>query len=220
MAGGKRFKFQGSSISLMTGFASDSPPPHISAISKANPAEVTSNGHGLSNGDVVRITEVAGMLEVNDELFVVANKTSNSFELEGVDSSGYGTYTGAGQIDLVEFSNFCELTNYNRQGGSSPEIAASSLCSDAAEFELGLPDFGTTQLSFNFAPRTAIQSALHGFYESGEKVAVKIALPKNGGEMIQLGFIQQESETAGVGGIWAATTTVRNTGNRVDLAAA
>lgn len=218
MAGGKRFKFQGSMIELVTGFAADSPSKAISAITNANPAKVTSNSHGLENGDVVRITGVVGMTEVNDEVFVVQNKGINDFELAGVDSTGYGTRTSGGLIDVAEFSNLCELTNYNRQGGSSPEIPASSLCSTAAEFELGLPDFGTTQLSFNFAPRTAIQEALHDFYESGEKIAVKITLPKDGGEMIQLGFIQQEAETAGVGGIWTATATIRNTGNRVDLA--
>jgi hypothetical protein len=35
--------------------------------------------------------------------------------------------------------------------------------------------------------------------------------------MIQMGFIQQESETVGVGGLWAATVTIRNTGNRFDI---
>ncbi len=124
-----------------------------------------------------------------------------------------------GKADVGAFSNFCELTGYNRAGGSSPEIDAESLCSTAKEYEIGLPDFGTTKLDFNFAPRTAIQVALDAFYRSGEKMAVKVVLPKNGGEMVQLGFVQQTSEQVGKGGLWTGSMTLRNTGPRYDVAA-
>ena len=66
------------------------------------------------------------------------------------------------------------------------------------------------------APETAVQGALHTFYKSGDKTAVKVILPNDGGDMVLLGFVQQESETAGVGGIWTASTTIRNTGDRFD----
>lgn len=220
MSAGKRFKFQGSQIALLTGFATDSPSLAISAITKANPAVVTSVGHGLVEGIPVRLSQIVGMTELNDDLFVPVNVAPDTFELAGVDSSDYGTYASGGIIEVGVMSNFCELTNYNRQGGTSPELPATSLCSTAQEFEVGLPDFGTTQLDFNFAPRTAIQAALHEFYKSGDKIAVQVVLPKNGGEMLQLGFMQQESETSGVGALWAATATIRNTGDRVDIAAA
>lgn len=222
MAAGLRYKWQGSSIKIMIGFQGDSPSDTaITAISKANPAVVTSNGHGLSNGDVVRLVGIVGMTELNNGVFLVNNKAANTFELFGVDSTGYATYVSGGFIDVGEFSNLCELTNYNRQGGSSPEIDATSLCSDAAEYEIGLPDFGTTALDFNFAPLTSnVQGVLHDFYLSGDVTGVKVTLPKSGGSMTLLGFVQQESETAGNGGIWKATATLRNTGNRLDLVAA
>lgn len=220
MAAGKKFKFAGSQIALLTGFSTDSPSQLITGISNGNPAVVTSNAHGLADGDVVKITGVVGMTEVNDELFVVINKTDNTFELADTDATGYGTYSSGGEIVEGTLSNFCELTNYNRAGGTSPEISTTSLCSTAQEYEIGLPDFGTTQIDYNFAPRTAIQEALHSFYLSGDKIAVKVVLPNSGGEMVQIGFIQQESETAAVNGIWTASVTIRNTGNRVDIEAA
>lgn len=219
MPAGKRFKFHGSQIEVMTGYVDDSPSKVITGITNANPAVVTSAAHGYANGDVVRITGVAGMVEVNDELFVVTNQTTNTFELADVDSTDYGVWTSGGWIDEGAFSNFCELTNYNRQGGTSPDIPATSLCSTAQEYEIGLPDFGTTQLDFNFAPRTTIQGALHTFHASGDKMAVRITLPNDGGYLVQLGFVQQESETAGANGIWTASGTIRNTGARVDIAA-
>jgi hypothetical protein len=215
MAAGKRYKFQGSEVALLTGF--DVTTKTITAVTQANPAVVSSAAHGFANGDVVKITGIVGMDELNDQLFVVVNQTTGTFELADVDSTGYGAYVSGGTIVEGLLSNFCELTNYNRQGGTSPELPATSLCSVAQEYELGLPDFGTTALDFNFAPRTAIQTALHDFYLSGEQIAVKVTLPKEGGEMVQLGFVQQESEQAGVGALWAATATIRNTGNRVDI---
>lgn len=217
MAGGVRYKFHGSQIKVLTEFIDDTSNPTISGITNANPAVVTATSHGLSDGDIVKIVDVVGMTEVNGGVFVVQNVNSSTFELADVDSTGYGTYSSGGEVLVGALSNFCELTNYNRQGGVSPEIPASTLCSTAAEFEVGLPDFGTTQIDYNFAPNTEVQTAVEAFYRSGERMGVQITLPGNGGTMVQLGTIQQTSETAGVGGLWTGSLTIRNSGPRVDF---
>lgn len=221
MSAGKRFKFQGSSIQVLTGFNGESPTQHaITGITRADPAVVTSAAHGFLEGDVVRIFDVVGMEELNDEVFVVLNPTTNTFELADVNSTAYGAWVSGGNIEIGFMSEFCELTSYNRSGGSSPEIDSTTVCSEAQEYELGLPDFGTTALEYNFAPLTsAVQVALHAFYLSGAKMAVKITLPRSGGIMLLLGFVQQESESASVGSLWKGSMTLRNTGNRVDLEA-
>ena len=68
----------------------------ITAITKANPAVVTIASHGYSNGDEIYINSVAGMIEVNARYFIVANKTTHTFQLTGVNSSAYTTYASAG----------------------------------------------------------------------------------------------------------------------------
>lgn len=219
MAGGVRYKFQGSQIQVLTDYDANSPSIAISNISKTNPAVLTYSGSvDPAEGSVVKIFGVGGMTEVNGNVFVVDNPNSgaNTFELFGIDATAYGSFTSGGHFDIATFSNFCELTNYNRQGGTSPEIPATTVCSTATEYEIGLPDFGTTQMDFNFAPGTAVQTALHTFHISGDIMAVKIILPNSGGNLVQLGFMQQESETAGVGGLWTASATIRNTGERFD----
>ena len=223
MSASKTFKFAGSTIAVLTGFDADSPSLAITAITQANPGVVESAGHGLVDGAVVKLSNIVGMIELNDEVFVVDVVDDNTFQLVNQDTTSYTAYASGGNIDVASFSNFCELTGYNRQGGSSPEIDSTSLCSDAAEYELGLPDFGTTQLDFKFAPRTAIQIAIADFYSGankGNKMAVRVDLPRSGGRMVQLGFIQQTSEAAQVGGIWTGSMTIRNTGERIDFAAA
>lgn len=220
MAGGRRYKFQGSTVAVLTDFGAESPSHSITGITNASPAVVTSASHGLEDGDVIKINNVLGMTEANG-VWIVNVLTSSTYQLLDSVATGWGTYTSGGNVEVGSFSNFCELTGYNRQGGSSPEIDATSLCSTAAEFELGLPDFGTTQLDFNFAPQTAIQQAIADFYSgdnSGQTMAVKVVLPNSGGTRIQLGFIQQTSETGANNGIWTGSLTIRNTGPSADFA--
>ena len=78
----------------------------ISAITKANPAVVTATSHGYSNGDEVLISSVGGMTEVNGKRFLVADKTTNTFELQdkdGVDinSSAFTAYSSGGVANKV-----------------------------------------------------------------------------------------------------------------------
>ena len=73
----------------------------ISAITKANPAVVTAASHGFSNGDQVLILNVEGMTQLNGTTKTVANKTDDTFQLSGTDSSGFGTYTSGGTAARV-----------------------------------------------------------------------------------------------------------------------
>lgn len=76
----------------------------ITGITKADPAVVTSNAHGYSNGNIVFIADVVGMTEVNKKNFTVRNVTANTFELEGYDSTDNDTYSSGGTAE--KFSEF------------------------------------------------------------------------------------------------------------------
>lgn len=78
----------------------------ITGITKANPGVVTANAHGFNNGDLVRIFDVGGMTELSQRTFVVANKTTNTFQLttvhgDNVNTTGYTTYTSGGTVQRV-----------------------------------------------------------------------------------------------------------------------
>ena len=78
----------------------------ISGITAANPAVVTSSSHGYSNGDFVNISGVVGMTEVNGKTFKVADKTTNTFELQNVDgtdinSSSFTAYSSGGIANKI-----------------------------------------------------------------------------------------------------------------------
>ena len=78
----------------------------ISAVTKANPAVVTATGHGYTNGDEVIITAIVGMTELNGKRFKVANKTTNTFELQSlagvnINSTNFTTYGSAGVSNKI-----------------------------------------------------------------------------------------------------------------------
>jgi hypothetical protein len=61
-------------------------------ITKANPAVVTSTGHGLSNGARIKLFIRGGMTQLNNTFCTVANVTVDTFQLSGVNSTGYTTF--------------------------------------------------------------------------------------------------------------------------------
>jgi Ubiquitin-activating enzyme E1 FCCH domain len=68
----------------------------ISNITKANPGQVTTDAaHGFAANELVRITGVAGMTQVNNTNFNITSVDANNFTI-GVDTSGYGTYSASG----------------------------------------------------------------------------------------------------------------------------
>lgn len=216
MAGGKRVKFQDTRIQFLTGWAGDSPSLAVSAITKANPAVATvAAGFDAVTGSVARILGALGMTEVNGEALVIEKVDATHFKLLNKDSTDYGAYTSGGHIDLAVFSTLCELTGFNQQGGSSPEIPATSQCSTAAEFEIGLPDFGTVQVDFNYSPDVSVQQAIEDAYLSGDPFAYRITFLNAAlaaVSVVGFGFVQQMSKQAQVGGLWTGSFTLRSTG--------
>lgn len=70
----------------------------ISGVTQANPAVVTCYSHGFTNGQQVYIVGVGGMTQLNNNVYTVANATTDTFELSGIDSTGYGAYTTGGKV--------------------------------------------------------------------------------------------------------------------------
>lgn len=86
----------------------------LSGATKARPVVVTANNHGFSNGDVVWVTGVGGMTQLNNKAYVVTNKSTNSFELyttsgSRVDGRNYSTFSGNGKVQKCQNNN-CSVT--------------------------------------------------------------------------------------------------------------
>ena len=82
----------------------------ITAVTNANPAQMTSTGHGFSNSDHVYITGFTGNWLPANGTWVISNVAANTFTIP-VDSTGFGAISGspvftgnfltAGSVDLT-----------------------------------------------------------------------------------------------------------------------
>ena len=80
---------------------------NITNATQANPCVITSAGHGLENGDKVFLTGFSGgMTDLNDSVFTVAGKTTDTFQLDGINSTGFSAYSSGGKLTTVKFYNF------------------------------------------------------------------------------------------------------------------
>tara|TARA_R110002167_G_scaffold20976_5_gene76329 strand:+ start:8100 stop:9977 length:1878 start_codon:yes stop_codon:yes gene_type:complete len=87
----------------------------ITGASQARPVVINSNNHGFSNNDVVWISGVSGMTQLNNKAYVVKNKNNNSFELytltgSRVDGRWYSSHWGnSGRVQKCQ-NNDCSIT--------------------------------------------------------------------------------------------------------------
>ena len=71
--------------------------PAISSITKASPAVVTTNAaHGFSDNQYIELFDVGGMSEVDGLTFHISNKADTTFELTGIVSTNFTSFTSGG----------------------------------------------------------------------------------------------------------------------------
>lgn len=138
----------------------------ISGITQANPGVVTATSHGLSDGDQVRIKEVVGMTELNNDVFTVANSTTHTFELtnssgSNIDTSSYTAYSSGGEahklvttisnLDHLEGKTVAVCGDGADQASKVVSGGAITAAIAAGEFVVGLPVTTTlTTLNKNY----------------------------------------------------------------------
>jgi len=146
----------------------------ITGISKANPAVVTAAAHGLVNGAVVDLDAIVGMTELNGISAPVKVLTASTFELVGVDSTDYTTYSSAGSATPAVFIETCQHKSYSGFDGQASERDTTTLCSTAKEKKTGLQDFG------------GMSAELHYVEDDPFQVEFKIAKADNLGRWFKL----------------------------------
>lgn len=102
----------------------------ITGATQANPCVITSVAHGYSNGDEVTISGVGGMTQLNGLVFTIANVTANTFELVGIDSTGYGAYTAGGSVSRT----YARINSAATPSPTAPNVVSWSAVAGALEY--------------------------------------------------------------------------------------
>ena len=136
VTGGSSYSFK---VSIGLTDLADAPTKTITGATAANPVVITSNAHGLSNGNKIVISGVVGMTELNTNTYFVQNATTNTFSLSSntdpaantnIDGSAFTAYTSGGTIT--------PKTPTTGQTGFLFEVdSTSSLLTSATAIEIG-----------------------------------------------------------------------------------
>lgn len=116
-------KWSGVAVTVQTALASAKT---ITAATKASPCVISSTAHGYSNGDYV-VMAVQGMWQLNYRAFRVASVATDSFALEGVDSTNYATFVSGTCQKVTLGASLSTLTDINASGGESGEIDVTTI---------------------------------------------------------------------------------------------
>lgn len=101
LQGGTPLEILGPTVSAWNNTTPPTDPVSITGITSANPPVVTANSHGRSNGDKVFIglaQRSGGMHASDGAIYTVANVAPNTFELQGVNGTGWAAYTSGGKV--------------------------------------------------------------------------------------------------------------------------
>lgn len=122
--------------SFSTGGSWDSTLKTIIAASKANPGVIqTSTSHGYTTGDIITISSVVGMIQLNTNRYKVVVIDADEFSLQDlagnpVDTTAYGTYVSGGQCNLIS-SVATSPVGLQQDEGSAGVIIGTAAVGDA-----------------------------------------------------------------------------------------
>lgn len=166
---------QGSTLSISTGTGAAKV---ITGISAGNPAIVTSEAHGLSNGDVVALATIVGTMStpLNGSSRVVSNVTADTFAILDANTLAL-TYTSGGTATPVTYTKINGVDSYDGLDGAADDLETTDLDSAAKEFISGLVDEG--KFSFNAKTLHADpgQIAVRAARASGAAKSIKLVFP-------------------------------------------
>jgi len=74
---------------------------NIEGVTQANPAVVTETAHGFTTGDIVSLSGIVGMTNLNGRIFTITVLTADTFELDDEDSTGYDAWVSGGVVGVV-----------------------------------------------------------------------------------------------------------------------
>lgn len=144
---------------------------NLESISKANPAVAGADAHPFLDGDII-LLRTKGMRELDWAVVRVDNKTTDTFELEGIDSTDFKTFV-SGTAQKITFGASAEtFQDVSANGGEAADVNVSTIHNDQ---DTSIPG-NRTPLVFNFGsiwdPNDPVLKALKVFDSKKSPCAV------------------------------------------------
>lgn len=160
----------------------------LTEITKASTGVVSSVAHGLSNGDLLYL-EVQGMRQVNDRVVRVANKTNDTFELEGIDTTAFDTFSSGTAQKITFGTTISTATSISSSGGSFDFIDTTTIHDNSRTQMPGLPAASTFTFDNIWDVSDAGLLAMKTASDAQAKRAFKFTFGAGGQVMLFVGYV-------------------------------
>lgn len=150
----------------------------VTAVTLASPGVATSTAHGLANDTVGYWSGVTGMAQLDGQATRVKNQATNTFELQGLDTSNFSAFTAGTFTPVATWATLSEATSYEIGGGAAEKLDVTTLLDITKQEEQGLLPVSNVSLNViaQETPGSAMQLLESAVQTSGYVVA-RITLP-------------------------------------------
>ena len=191
-------KGRGVSVAISASYSSDIV---VTGVTKASPGVATTAGTAPANDIVGYWTGVTGMAQLEKQATRTKNRTSTTWELQGLNTTNYDTFTAGSFRPVASWSVLSEATSYSLGGGSSEKLDVTTLLDIVRKEELGLLPVQSVTMNViaQDTPSAAMQ-LLESAVQTQSGVVVRITLangavrvfyaePGTAGEDVQQGAV-------------------------------
>lgn len=190
----------------------------ITAITKANPGVATSTAHGFTNGDIIVFDDnLAGMVELAGQIVRVANITSNTFELEGVDTSLYGTFTSGTCREILTFTTLGEARTLTAGGTTPPRLDTTTLLDSEKQFVFGQSDTPELTVEAISNPLGTAMLIVEAAARSNTAKGFKVTMSDSSKRLFR-GYISLPAESVPLGDVVTANFSITQIKRRLAYA--
>jgi hypothetical protein len=131
----------------------------VSAVTQAKPGVASSTAHGLANKSLGYFASVEGMVQLEGQSARVANQATDTFELEGINTTGFPAFTDAAQfIPITAWATVSNATSFSVGGGDAEKLDITTLLDDIKQEINGL--LAAQTVTFNVNSETVSNEAM------------------------------------------------------------
>jgi len=149
-------------------------PLTVTALTLANPGQVTSAGHGLANGAVVVFDVSAGMVELDGQAVRVANQATDTFELEGLDTTDYSTWTAGTASEVNAWHTVSNSQSVSMPNPTPEKIDITTLIDKVKQNAYGLPEAPDGSITALYDPELAATQEIRTATKANEARAFRV----------------------------------------------
>lgn len=166
----------------------------ITAATNAAPGVFSAVGHTLLDNDIILVRAV-GMIEINERMFAVVNKATDTFQLKnaatgsvGIDTTNYGVFE-SGTFEKITFgTTLTGVQAFTPSGGEIKFLDTTTVSDLRDKQDIG----GITAMSYGLTlqwdPGDTAQAAMQAAFETSSARGFRVRWP-NGRYMLFYGSV-------------------------------